>query len=68
MAAVNVCKANITQENKKVLYAKMLRSYETPSQVAYSVGVEVSALNKMPAADREAMCTAINDRIKAGID
>lgn len=64
MAAITVCKASISQERKRVLYASILRIYETPSQVNFMISQEVSALNKMPTQDRDAMCSAINDRIK----
>lgn len=67
MAAVNACNASIAPESRRALYAKMLKGFDTPSQVNYQVGVEANAINKLPPADRQAMCDAINDQIKSGI-
>ena len=65
MAAVTVCKTSISEDLKRVLYARMLKVMRTPSQIKYTVGQEVKALNELTTSDRTAMCLAIGDRAKS---
>jgi hypothetical protein len=65
MAAATVCNTPVAEDLKRVLYAKMLKVMQTPSQIKYEVGLEVKALNELSISDRTAMCLAIGDRAKS---
>jgi parvulin-like peptidyl-prolyl isomerase len=65
MAAVTVCNTSISEDLKRVLYAKMLKVMRTPSQINYTIGQEVQALNELSTSDRTAMCLALGDRAKS---
>ena len=58
MAAVTVCNTSISEDLKRVLYARMLKVMQT-------LGLEVKALNELSTSDRAAMCLAIGDRAKS---
>jgi len=62
MAAVRVCNTSISEDLRRLLYAKMLKIMRTPSQVNYSIDIEIDALKTLSSSDRAAMCTAIEDR------
>ena len=65
MAAVTVCNTSVSEDLKRVLYAKMQKVMRTPSQIKYEIGEEIEALNGLSPSDRTAMCLAIGDRVKS---
>jgi hypothetical protein len=64
MVAITVCKTSVSEELKRVLYAKMLSVMRTPSQINWKINQEIEAITTLPASDRTAMCMAIGDRVK----
>lgn len=65
MAAASVCKSEVSPEKRRDMYADILRVYNTPSQVKYMIDQEVGTLRGMPPSERDAMCAALADQIKA---
>jgi hypothetical protein len=65
MAAASVCKSEVSPEKRREMYSDILRIYNTPSQVKYVIDQEVGTLREMSPAEREAMCAALADQIKA---
>jgi hypothetical protein len=65
LAAVKVCNLSVTEEQKRGLFATMLKIMKTPSQVDYSIRRQVETLSKLPPSDRAAMCLAIEGQAKA---
>jgi hypothetical protein len=62
LASVTVCKAPVSPETRRTLYAILLNKWHTPSQVNFMIDEEISALNAMPASERSAMCLALGQQ------
>lgn len=59
LASVTVCKAPVSPDSRRTLYTILLNKWHTPSQVAFEIDEEISALNELSASERSAMCLAL---------
>lgn len=64
MAAARVCNADLPQDVKQSLYAKILKFWDTPTMVNHVIAKEVDELRGMNQSDRDAMCQAIKSTLR----